>query len=290
MRPPDYLISRMLGPEFGGTVGVVLFASNVAGCVLYILGFIETMMGAFGAPADGFKAGSLAHALPQGYWVQYAYASVLLLVCLAVVGVGARLFAASSFAIWVILMASIASIFGSLLFNGAGDVGKDKYGYTGVSGATLVDNLLPDFKDKGARVRRSRVRVCSRAHARRRTAKLFHALCAALSRVHRHYGGRQHVGRLAHAVQIDPQGHALLAACELSHVQLAHSADRRHHRPQSACSRLPGAAIHIILATGMCLENCGGEYIAKAHKNCPPPSQIPRSSLWACLRRRRAVR
>ena len=159
----------MLGPEFGGTgefggrsgkgvnihtmsslVGVVLFASNVAGCVLYILGFVEAMLGAFGAAsADGaFKAGSLAEVFPQGYWMQYAYASALLLVCLVIVAIGARVFAASSFAIWLVLMLSIASVFGSLLFNDAGADSplRADYGYTGPSLATLRSNMAPHFQ------------------------------------------------------------------------------------------------------------------------------------------------
>ena len=62
-----------------------------------------------------------------------------------IVGIGAKVFAASSFAIWLVLMGSIASVFGSLLFGGSGEVGHTTYGYTGPSVETLEGNLWPRF-------------------------------------------------------------------------------------------------------------------------------------------------
>ena len=54
------------------------------------------------------------------------------------------MFAASSFAIWLVLMGSIVAIFGSLIFGGSGETGV-KYGYTGPRSDVLSDNLWPKF-------------------------------------------------------------------------------------------------------------------------------------------------
>lgn len=38
-----YLISRSLGPEFGGAIGIVFSLANAVAAAMYVVGFSETI-------------------------------------------------------------------------------------------------------------------------------------------------------------------------------------------------------------------------------------------------------
>lgn len=38
-----YMISRSLGPEFGGSIGIIFALANAVACAMYIVGFCESM-------------------------------------------------------------------------------------------------------------------------------------------------------------------------------------------------------------------------------------------------------
>uniref|UniRef100_A0A8C9ZQM9 Solute carrier family 12 member 9 n=1 Tax=Sander lucioperca TaxID=283035 RepID=A0A8C9ZQM9_SANLU len=77
-----YMISRALGPEFGGSIGIMFFFANVCGSALYVLGLVEAIMSTFGIPEDG--AAGLHQVLPSGYWWSLLYGTVLLFLCFIV--------------------------------------------------------------------------------------------------------------------------------------------------------------------------------------------------------------
>jgi potassium/chloride transporter 9 len=61
-----YLISRSLGPEFGGSIGIVFYLGLVFSTSLNAVGLIDCSIENFGS-----QTGSMSQWMPQSYWWQF---------------------------------------------------------------------------------------------------------------------------------------------------------------------------------------------------------------------------
>ncbi|KAG7268183.1 LOW QUALITY PROTEIN: hypothetical protein CRUP_017772 [Coryphaenoides rupestris] len=98
-----YMISRALGPEFGGSIGLMFFLGNVCASALFVLGLVEAIVATFGMPEG--------RVLPSGYWWSLLYGTAVALVCLLVCLVGANIYASATFIIFLVVIISLATVF-----------------------------------------------------------------------------------------------------------------------------------------------------------------------------------
>ncbi|XP_060900664.1 solute carrier family 12 member 9-like [Labrus mixtus] len=148
-----YMISRALGPEFGGSIGIMFFFANVCGSALYILGLVEAVISAFGIPEGGVAGPH--QVLPSGYFWSLLYGTALLFLCFIVCLVGANIYSKATFIILIIVAAVLTSVFTSFFIVGPLLVLPDPsvlnstcwhaVNYTGFKLDTLEDNLLPSY-------------------------------------------------------------------------------------------------------------------------------------------------
>lgn len=147
-----FMISRTLGPEFGGSIGTLFFLANIVSSALYITGCAEGLVENFG------PSGYLAGFLPDSRWWRFLYCSSLNAAALAVCLVGASMFARTSVATLALVTLCLISTLASFFFKGpikvaipdANHLVQNEtfhvFGqYTGLSSATLKDNLFPNY-------------------------------------------------------------------------------------------------------------------------------------------------
>eukprot|EP00054_Salpingoeca_dolichothecata_P017555 m.105593 g.105593 ORF g.105593 m.105593 type:complete len:860 (+) comp22501_c0_seq4:38-2617(+) len=143
-----FMISRSLGPAFGGSIGMVFFLANVSACGLYVIGLVESLVATFGPD------GSLSSGLSDDRWSMFLYCSLALALCLTICLIGADFFAKATFMIFMIVCIAVVSVFVSFLFQDEKDIPVPKDNtrtnatsnpYTGFKDKTFDDNLYPDF-------------------------------------------------------------------------------------------------------------------------------------------------
>ncbi|KAK6529816.1 hypothetical protein TWF281_008975 [Arthrobotrys megalospora] len=134
-----YLISRSLGPEFGGSIGIVFYLGYVLNTGMNAVGLVDCIMNNYGIRAEDGNG-----ALPDSFGWRYLYATGILILCTVICLLGSGIFSKASNLLLVILLVATYSIPVSTLFV------KPMYGdhgllYTGLSWSTLKENLLPHF-------------------------------------------------------------------------------------------------------------------------------------------------
>ena len=133
-----YLISRSLGPEFGGSIGIVFYLGFVFNTSMNALGLIDCVNQNFGS-----ESGNWSNFLEEGFWWQYLWASAVLFLCTAICLAGSAIFARASNGLLVLLLIATLSIPVSALF--VRPFEQAGIEFTGFSGHTFKGNLLPHF-------------------------------------------------------------------------------------------------------------------------------------------------
>lgn len=133
-----YLISRSLGPEFGGSIGIVFYMGFVFNTGMNAVGLIDCLTYNFGA-----DSGNWSHFLPEGFWWQYLWATIVLVLCTAICLAGSGIFARCSNGLLAILLLAIFSIPVSALLVKPYDDPVQHIHFTGLSLKTFKGNLLP---------------------------------------------------------------------------------------------------------------------------------------------------
>ncbi|KAE8147679.1 cation chloride cotransporter [Aspergillus avenaceus] len=139
-----YLISRSLGPEFGGSIGIVFYLGYVLNTGMNAVGLVDCFTQNFGT-----VSGTLSNFLEEGFWWQYLWGTIVLVICTAICLAGSSIFSRASNGLLVILLVSTFSIPVSAIFMKPFTIPKLHVDFTGVRLETLLENLKPRLT-KGA--------------------------------------------------------------------------------------------------------------------------------------------
>ncbi|VDM65821.1 unnamed protein product [Strongylus vulgaris] len=131
-----FLISRSLGPEFGGSIGLIFSVANAVGAAMYIVGFAETVRDLF--REAGFKI------IDADLWDVRIVGFITCIVLMSIIFIGTQFESRMQMFLLVILTASIIDYWIGSVFppNNAAIL----RGATGYSYTTLFENLLPSFR------------------------------------------------------------------------------------------------------------------------------------------------
>lgn len=117
------MISRTLGPEFGGSIGTLFFLANVVGSAMAISGCAEGIVENFGPGGYLSNAEGL---LPDGVQWRFLYCTLINLCMLVVCLIGAEMFAKTSVIILGIVVVCLCSTYVSFLSKGEMHVSLEK--------------------------------------------------------------------------------------------------------------------------------------------------------------------
>ncbi|XP_042276253.1 solute carrier family 12 member 2-like [Thunnus maccoyii] len=131
-----YLISRSLGPEFGGSIGLIFAFANAVAVAMYVVGFAETVVELLN-DVDALMTDELNDIRIVGTL------TVILLLGISVAGMEWE--AKAQIVLLVILLGAIANYFiGSFMPTES----KEPKGFFGYHTAIFLENLGPDFREE----------------------------------------------------------------------------------------------------------------------------------------------
>ncbi|XP_041825803.1 solute carrier family 12 member 2 isoform X2 [Melanotaenia boesemani] len=131
-----YLISRSLGPEFGGSIGLIFAFANAVAVAMYVVGFAETV-GELLKSADAVMTSETNDIRIIGT------ITVIVLLGISVAGMEWEA-KAQIFLLFVLITAIINYFIGSFIPLKS----KEPYGYFGYDASIMWENMGPNFRDE----------------------------------------------------------------------------------------------------------------------------------------------
>lgn len=122
-----YMISRSLGPEFGGSIGLIFSLANAVACAMYVVGFCESLNSLLASFGLQIIDGAVQDVRIIG--------TITIIILLVIVMVGMEWEAKAQIVLLVILLAAIADFFIGTIF---GPKSPTEYarGFIGYNGMT----------------------------------------------------------------------------------------------------------------------------------------------------------
>ncbi|XP_021936580.1 solute carrier family 12 member 1 isoform X2 [Zootermopsis nevadensis] len=132
-----YMISRSLGPEFGGSIGLIFSLANAVACAMYVVGFCESM-------SDLLKSHDL-QIVDGGINDMRIMGSITVMFLLCIVVVGMEWEAKAQLGLLVILLVAIADFIIGTLIGPQNDEARAK-GFVGYDLSLVTENFYPDYR------------------------------------------------------------------------------------------------------------------------------------------------
>lgn len=132
-----YMISRSLGPEFGGAIGLIFSLANAVAVAMYVVGFAETVQAVLKRQDQLIVDGDMNDIRI------ISCATVVVLLCIALIGTEWE--SKAQVVLLVILLAAMVDfVVGSFFLPSTDLMAK---GFVGYSGTLFMENLKPGFRD-----------------------------------------------------------------------------------------------------------------------------------------------
>ncbi|XP_073840775.1 bumetanide-sensitive sodium-(potassium)-chloride cotransporter-like isoform X1 [Musca autumnalis] len=136
-----YMISRSLGPEFGGSIGLIFSLANAVACAMYVVGFCESMLDLLRSMGASIVDGGIQDVRIIG--------SVTILILLIIVVVGMEWEAKAQIGLLVILLVAIADFMIGSFIGPKSDEERAK-GFLGYNATLFKQNFFADYRpEKG---------------------------------------------------------------------------------------------------------------------------------------------
>lgn len=139
-----YLISRSLGPEFGGSIGIVFYLGYAFNTGMNAVGLVDCFTQSFGS-----ETGTWSNFLQEGFWWEYLWGTIILILCTGICLAGSSIFSRASNGLLVILLVATFSIPVSALVVKPFGIPQHGVEFTGLRLQTFLENLKPRLT-KGA--------------------------------------------------------------------------------------------------------------------------------------------
>jgi len=131
-----YMISRSLGPEYGGAIGIIFSVANAVAVSMYVVGFAETVR-------DLLKAHDAL--MIDEIWDIRIIGVITITVLLAIAIIGMEWEARAQVVLLAVLLIAILNFMVGTFIPPSQE--KFSKGFTGYRGDVFKDNFMPDFRD-----------------------------------------------------------------------------------------------------------------------------------------------